>query len=84
LNRLTPGSTASTIPETSQPRMNGGSPSRGKAPDRMNSSIGLTLVARIRTMTSVDPGAGAGTSVRVRTSGPPKVVWVIACITSSS
>jgi hypothetical protein len=79
-NRVTPGSMSSTTPLTSQPRMNGGSPSIGKRPDRTTASTGFTPTARTRTSTSVGNGTGRFTSANSSTSGPPKVRWRIACI----
>ena len=71
-NRVTPGSTSSTTPQTSQPRMNGGWPSSGNCPDRITASTGFTPTARTRTSISVGSGNGRATSVSSRTSGPPK------------
>ena len=71
-NRVTPGSTSSTTPLTSQPRMNGGWPSSGNCPDLITVSTGFTPTARTRTSISVGSGTGRATSVSSRTSGPPK------------
>jgi len=65
---------SSTTPQTSQPRMNGGSPSSGNRPDRITASTGFTPTARTRTSTSVGSGTGRSTSVNSSTSGPPRVI----------
>jgi len=74
----------STTPEISHPRIKGGLPSKGKAPDRTASSTGFTLVARTLTRTSVGRGTGRGVSAHSRTSGPPNVFCVIAYIVEVS
>src|SRR4051794_22525420 len=66
----------------SQPSTNGGCPSSGHAPDRMDVSTGLTPTAWTRTNTSVGSGCGRSTSAIARTSGPPKVSWLMALILS--
>src|SRR5690606_4148767 len=83
--RVTPNPTASTTPETSQPRMNGVAsetvePSSMAPLVRTFQSTGLTPAACTRTSTSVGPGSGRTTSVRRSTSGPPATSWTIAFI----
>ncbi len=79
---VTPKPTASTVPETSQPRVKGGSPSSQARPwpALVLVSTGFTPAACTRTSTSVGPGSGRSVRVIRRTSGPPKVSWVRAFI----
>jgi hypothetical protein len=71
---VTPSPTSSTTPATSQPTVNGGSPSTRAMPlpARVFQSTGFTPAARTRTSTSVGSGVGAGASPSSNTSGPPK------------
>ena len=61
-NRVTPTPTASTVPATSQPTVNGGGPITAAIPwpARVFQSTGLTPAAATRTRISV--GSGSGTS----------------------
>src|SRR3954471_14817851 len=70
---------ASTTPETSQPRTNGGRP-RKPPVARCFQSVGLTPAARTRTSTSFGRGEGRSTSTTSRTSGPPRVCWLMTCM----
>ncbi len=80
-NSVTPMPTASTVPERSQPSGTGGASVPARPPvARCQTSVGLTAAAWIRTSTSAGPGAGRSTVVRRSTSGPPKPVWVTACM----
>jgi hypothetical protein len=71
-NLVTPPPKASTVPATSQPTVNGGSP-RKPPRARTFQSTGLTPAATTRTSTSVGAGSGFGNSVSSSTSGPPTV-----------
>src|SRR5689334_17928455 len=77
-NRVTPAPTASTVPATSQPTVNGGGPITlaMPAPARVFQSTGLTPAAATRTRTSVGSGSGTGARPISSTSGPPVVRWV--------
>jgi hypothetical protein len=77
--RVTPSPSASTVPATSQPTVNGGSPMRPPEA-RVFQSTGLTPAAATRTSTSVGAGSGIGTSTTCRTSGPPSSSWRIVRI----
>ena len=81
-NRVTPGPTASTMPATSQPTVNGGRPKTGAIPppERVFQSTGFTPAAITRTRTSVGSGSGTGSSSSPSTSGPPTSCWTIARI----
>src|SRR5919201_1218643 len=72
--RVTPRPVASTVPETSQPTTNGGSPSTPlmPLPARVLKSTGFTPAACTRTSTSVGRGSGRGRWTGSRTPGPPK------------
>ncbi len=80
---VTFGPTFSTVPEMSQPTVNGGSPSSLIAPARTAASTGLMPAALMRTSNSPLPGSGTGRSASSRTSGSPRVFWTIAFMSSS-
>src|SRR5262245_3200628 len=70
-NLVTPRPAVSTIPATSHPTVNGGSPMKPPRA-RVFQSTGLTPAAAVRTRTSVGPGSGRGASSSWSTSGPPR------------
>ena len=76
--RVTPTPTASTVPATSQPTVNGGGPITLAMPPpaRVFQSTGLTPAAATRTRISVGNGSGTGARPTSSTSGPPVVRWV--------
>ena len=70
----TPGPTASTTPEMSQPRMTGGSTPRlfiSPPLRRVFQSTGLIPAASTRTSSSPSPASGRGTSSKRSSSGSP-------------
>src|SRR5689334_1190267 len=79
---VTPKPTSSTVPDTSQPRVNGGSPSAQAtpAPARVCQSTGFTPAACTRTRTSVGSGTGRAAWPSVSTPGAPKLCWTTAVI----
>src|SRR4051794_9082869 len=76
--RVTPTPTASTVPATSHPTVNGGGPITLAIPPpaRVFQSTGLTPAAATRTRISVGNGSGTGARPISSTSGPPVVRWV--------
>ena len=85
-NRVTPAPTASTVPATSHPTVNGGGPSTAAMPEpaRVFQSTGFTPAAATRTRTSVGSGSGRAASPISRTSGPPVDRCVITRIVSTA
>src|SRR5574338_170513 len=77
--RVTPGPVRSTMPATSHPIVNGGSPTNPPL-SRVFQSTGLTPAAVTRTSTSVGAGSGSDTSTSSSTSGPPSARCRIARI----
>ena len=69
--RVTPTPTASTVPATSQPTVNGGGPITVAMPPpaRVFQSTGLTPAAATRTRISVGSGSGTGAWPTSSTSG---------------
>src|SRR4051794_12425274 len=76
--RVTPTPTASTVPATSHPTVNGGGPITLAIPPpaRVFQSTGLTPAAATRTRISVGNGSGTGAPPIPSTSGPPPLRWV--------
>ena len=74
--------TASTVPATSQPTVNGGGPMTAAipAPALVFQSTGFTPAAATRTRISVGSGSGIAAGRTSRTSGPPVASWMIARI----
>src|SRR5262245_53476006 len=72
---LTPGPTSTTTPAPSWPKITGNSPS-GSAPERVNSSVWQTPVARISTSTS--PAFGPSRSTSTTSSGLPAAYAIAA------
>src|SRR5215469_16744341 len=76
-SEVTPGPTSTTIPAPSWPKITGKSPS-GSAPERVNSSVWHTPLARISTSTS--PALGPPRSAVTTSSGFPAAYAIAALV----
>ena len=75
--------TLSISPASSSPRMSDSPTGGGYWPCRCNVSARFSAVARTRTSTCSGEGSGSGTCRSVKTSGPPALSKIMACMSQS-